>query len=769
MIRVLDFETQNHPWYGQTASMHNPDNFVVMAGWQDLKDGVWGEVRVHHSPTLEHAADTSWWSLEGVSMLVAHNAAYEFHVLWTRYREEFEKFLKRGGRIFDTQFAEYLLSDFQHHYPALNEVAPDYGGTQKVDGIKMLWVQGVLTADIDPDLLREYLAGPEGDVENTRKVFLGQYAKLQERNQLAVFWERMEGNTAFALCENTGLYVDREVAERNMKERQDELAKLTAAVQHLLPDDLPETYEFDWNNRWDLSPFLFGGSRPYRVRVSYNPIRYEKYDAYELPDGSFVPVSDAHLEALEVTRYQRGKNAGQPKVFRVDSDVEKLKWETRLYRFEPQIPFESMHPVLRDKFDRDWLGSQTLQCGTPMYSCSGEVLEALAVHGFKAASTLAKIQEIEKDLGSFYLVEERDDEGNVVKQSGMMQYIQPNGMVHHQLNTCATVTGRLSASKPNTQQFPRADEDDDGEAKSKVKEMFISRFGSDGVILQSDYGALEVVMLAAMSNDQALQKYMREGWDMHCLRLAGVLGESYESVLEKCKNREHPEHARYAQMRNDIKPRAFAYQYGATARGISFATGCTVQEADDFIEAENSLFPDALAFRGVVADEVERTGNLGGGLQREQDPLTGRWILYRRGYYTAPSQQRYSFRQHMQWDSNLKREAMQYRPTQMANYWCQGESFLVMAVAMGRMMRWLLSNNFMDGKALLINNVHDAAYLDCHKSVAKEVGLAVKSIMETTPAYMDEVLGTKIGHVPFPAECVWGNSMQEELALDSLT
>ena len=42
----------------------------------------------------------------------------------------------------------------------------------------------------------------------------------------------------------------------------------------------------------------------------------------------------------------------------------------------------------------------------------------------------------------------------------MLQYVQPNGMINHQLNLTATVTGRLSASKPNLQQVPRADMDD---------------------------------------------------------------------------------------------------------------------------------------------------------------------------------------------------------------------------------------------------------------------------------------------------------------------
>jgi DNA polymerase I-like protein with 3'-5' exonuclease and polymerase domains len=766
VFRVIDYETQNHSWYGQKASMHNPENFVVEAGWLDVGQGT--PVQSHRSNTLEEAADTSWFNLDGVTCIVAHNAAYEIHVLYTRYKDEFLKFLKRGGRIFCTQFAEYLLSDFQWHYPPLNEVAPKYGGTQKVDGIKLLWEQGILTADIDPDLLHEYLAGPEGDVINTYKTFTGQYKLLQERGQLDLFWERMEGNLAFAMCENTGLYVDREVAERNMRERQDELQALQAEMQQYLPSNLPESFEFNWGNRWDLSAFLYGGARPYPVKVSYDPVQYIKFDAYQLPDGSYVPVQDVDLSCTEVVHYTRGKNAGLPKVFRVDSETEKLKNAEELWYFEPQIPFDSMQPVLREKFEKEWKGSQYLRCGTPVYSCSGEVLEALAVHGWEAARTLAKIQEVEKDLGSFYLVEEFNAVGEVTKQSGMMQYIQPDGMVYHQLNTCATVTGRLSASKPNTQQMPRADEDDSGQAKSKVKEMFVSRFGKDGCILSSDYAALEVVMLAAMSNDTALLTHMQSGTDMHCLRLSGVLQEPYEEVLKKCKDRSHPEHARYAVMRTDIKPRAFAFQYGASARGISFATGCTVQEAEDFIRAESALFPQTLAFREVVRESVERTGETEGGLQREQDPVTGRWILYRRGYYRAPSSQRYSFRQYNQWNSELKRETMQYRPTQMANYWCQGESFLVMAIAMGRILRWLLANDFMQGKACLINNVHDAAYLDVHKSVAAEVGAAVKSIMETTPKYMDERLGTNIGHVPFPAECVWGNSMQEEFPLKEL-
>lgn len=769
MIRVIDLEVENKEWYGQLASLHNPENFIVEAGWLDLRSGEapdWDAVQTHRSNTLAESLDTSWFNLDGVTTLVAHNAAYELHAFLCRHNLEITKFLKRGGRIYCTQWAEYLLSDYQHHYPSLNEIAPTYGGTQKVDGIKILWEQGVLTSCIDPDLLHEYLAGPEGDVVNTAKVFLGQYAKLVEREQVQLFWERMRGNVAFAFCEYFGLKVDTGIANKNMLARQEELAELQEQMQQFVPTDMHPNMEFSWSSRHDVSALLFGGARPYRYLDNYDPIKYEKDDFYKTHAGERVLVSsDPNLVgADQYVTYRSGKNQGSIKIFREDTDEPKLKWYEGLQHFKPLIDIAAMPAVLREKFEGDWKGAQLQRCGTPVYSTAEEVLGVLAVHGWPAASTLNKIHEVSKDLGSFYLTQTFNEAGELVKQSGMLQYVQPDGFVHHQLNTCATVTGRLSSSRPNLQQLPRADEDGDGDAKSRVKEAFVSRFGRHGKIVQVDYSAVEVVALAAMSNDKALMHHMQSGTDMHCLRLAGVLKEPYDEVRLKCKDYEHPEHAHYSKMRTDIKPRAFAFQYGATAPGIAYATGCTVEDAEQFIAAESALFPETIQYRDVVLQAVQETGMLPEGLMREQSP-DGRWVLYRRGYFRTPSSARYSFRQHLRWDREQRRETMQYRPTQLANYWCQGEAFSIMAIAAGRVLDWLLQSDFMQGKVAVINCVHDALYLDCHESVLRQVGEAVQDIMEDTPRYMDEVLGSKLSHVPFPAEAVFGSSMQEETPL----
>src|SRR5690606_31254463 len=125
-------------------------------------------------------------------VLVAHNAPFDVQWLLVHQRDRVMRFLESGGRVFCTAYAEYLLSTQQDTYPSLDRTAPKYGGSHKVDGVKIMWEQGKLTSEIDPALLLEYLAGPDGDVENTRKVFIGQMQELQERGMLDMALERME-------------------------------------------------------------------------------------------------------------------------------------------------------------------------------------------------------------------------------------------------------------------------------------------------------------------------------------------------------------------------------------------------------------------------------------------------------------------------------------------------------------------------------------------------------------------------------------------------
>lgn len=372
---------------------------------------------------------------------------------------------------------------------------------------------------------------------------------------------------------------------------------------------------------------------------------------------------------------------------------------------------------------------------------------------------LMEYRDLTKDVNTYYL--KVDDSG---KQSGMLKYVEPDNIIHHRLNNCATVTGRLSGSSPNMQNLPR-------DGTSKVKEMFSSRFGDAGRIVEVDYSALEVVALASISGDKNLLENLLAGTDMHCYRLAGALGEDYESVVEKCNDKSHPEHKRYKQLRTDIKPKAFANQYGATAEGIAHATGCTVEEAYTFKETELKLFPESSVFAELhVRPVVERNG-LTLPMEREQDPETGIWKHYRRGYYKAKGGTCYSFRQFPTWDKESRKEYYDYKPTQLANYWCQGEASFIVQAACGRTIRKLLELDFVGGLVLPINTVHDAEYLDCAtEELAQEYGALVRTIMEETPKWLTEKIPAykdwNYHTTPFPAASEMGVNMMNKIDIE---
>ncbi|MEM3247444.1 MAG: DNA polymerase [Candidatus Micrarchaeaceae archaeon] len=728
---------------------------------------------------------------------MAHNAPFDVQWLLVHQRDRFMRFLESGGRVFCTAYAEYLLSNQQDTYPSLDSTAPKYGGSHKVDGVKIMWEQGKLTSEIDPALLLEYLAGPDGDVENTRKVFIGQMQELQERGMLDMALERMEGMLFVCLSMQSGLCIDPEVAEKQRREIEQELQALTEKFKALR--NLPSEVEFKDTSDYCMSAWLYGGPIKYRVQDVWleedGTPKYEKREAYLLADGGAVfleEVQGMSIEEIEakhgpLVRYRAGKNKGLPKVEKVASSTPKLRWYERQLVLPGCVPLSKLPKEVREEFVQRFSGKRLLADGSPVLSTGADALQFLLARPEFSDETKELLQDLlryaklDKDLGTYYLKEELDEDGNVVKRSGMLQYCTEHNIVYHQLNCTSTVTGRLSSKQPNLQNIPRGDTSD-------VKRMFVSRFNNavwlryamqhgiipqdlaqqcldalergkpQGRLLEADYSNLEVVTLAALSKDEALCKALVQGIDMHCLRLSKKLGEPYEEVLKKCKDETHPEHKRYKKMRTDIKPMSFAYQYGASAQGIAFSTGCSVEEAQAFIDAEKALFPGVEEwYEHEIFAKVEASKKL----YREMDE-DGRWRVYARGVWQSPGGTCYEFREYpkTEWVDGQKISVMQFKPTQLRNYPIQGESgFFVQAVS-GAIVRWLVQKRFFGGRVFCINQVHDAVYFDVHTSVLKEVASAVQYIMESLPQMMRR-LGYDLA-VPFPAAVEVGLNLLEK-------
>lgn len=804
-IMFIDLETENHTYFGALASPRHPKNYIVAEGRAIDTQPFDGPITGTYFTSQEEADNAQWLAIpDDVWLLVAHNAAFEMDWFLVKQRGEIMRFLQRGGRIFCTAYAEYLLTNQQETYPSLDATAPKYGGTHKVDGVKLLWEQGHLTSQIDKDLLfDQYLIGEGGDIDNTRRTFYGQVGLLTQRGMWDMALLRMEGLLYNCLAMDAGLHVNRDIAFAQKADQEAKLLELTEGFK-AFREHIPQYVEFKDTSDFHMSAWLFGGPVKYRIRDTWfeddgvTP-KYEKVDCYKFGD-TFVPVAMENGENMDgesfercvsmygaADKYKAGKQKGQIKVHSVPGTTPKQKWYDRLLELKGIVPLAVLPQDVQKSFKDEFAGKRKLADGSPVYSTRADAIEMLSKRQeFDEATrnlltSLLKFAKIDKDLGTYYLREQCDEEGNVIKQSGMLQYLTEQDVVYHILNTTSTVTTRLSSNRPNMQNIPRGDTSD-------VKKMFTSRFENPrwlayaltcriipqdvydecmaliekgepaGVVIEADYSALEVVTLAAFSKDQNLVKALLENIDMHCMRLSQQLGEKYEDVLLKCKDDTHPEHKKYKKMRTDIKPKAFAYQYGATAMGIAFATGCTVEEAQAFIDAEKALFPDVESFyEETIFAEVERTKTI----HREQTD-NGGWRVYGRGTWTSPAGTTFEFRQYpkVKWADGQRIELMEFKPTQMRNYPIQGESgFFVQGIA-GQVARWLLSRDFFGGRCFVINQVHDALYLDCTRSVLHEVAVAVKYIMESLPEFFKQY-GYDLG-VPFPAEVEAGPSMYEK-------
>src|SRR5690606_641657 len=149
--------------------------------------------------------------------------------------------------------------------------------------------------------------------------------------------------------------------------------------------------------------------------------------------------------------------------------------------------------------------------GSPVYSTGADAIEMLSKRQeFDEASrdmltNLLKFAKIDKDLGTYYLREKCDDEGNVLKQSGMLQYLTEYDIVHHVLNTTSTVTTRLSSNRPNMQNIPRGD-------TSEVKKMFTSRFNNPRWLAY----ALACSLISVEVHDECIAK-LQAGEDVGCI------------------------------------------------------------------------------------------------------------------------------------------------------------------------------------------------------------------------------------------------------------
>lgn len=743
---VFDLETTVWSKAGRKASPFDDRNWIVMAGVKYPSDN-FGTATYYADK--QQAQQATWFTdmLAQTKLLVGHNIKFDLQyamVTSVANRQAYIQWVANGGQIWDTQLAEYLLEGMgpEAQYLKLDEVAPRYGGNTKHDPVKELWEAGVNTCDIDRDMLHDYLVGfmegdrkVEGDLGNTELILKGQLRRARKHNQLRSLLLNMGGLMYTIEAEYNGMHTDLALGMEIAGELEEELRNVKEELQSFLPDDLP--FEFNWGSRTQLSALIFGGSVRYRARL---PVLDDNGAPTYVNKKVVVPLIDENGNEV---LFKSGKRKGEVKT-RTETvpDLErpKTRMEDCAYKFdgftEPSPEWESSTPGV--------------------YSTAAGVLAELGERDIPFLKTLARYAALTKDLGTYFITE--DGKGG---HSGMLTLVD-NNTIHHNLNMTSTVTGRLSSSRPNLQNLSSG-------GKSRVKEVFTSRF-TNGKIIQSDFSALEIYIQAILTGSVNMIEDLRNGLDMHCMRVAQKMGIPYDNdLLLKCKGDKHTAPIKeWAQARKYAKIYSFQRAYGAGVAKIAKTTGMSVEEAQAFADADEERYPEITPYyeqvRKVIEDSAVPTGQV-----VAHPDFRMKSVALSRGFFRTPDNKLYSYRQQPAPRFVVEREGKWagFSPTEIKNYVVQGTGAEWAKAAMWIAVRCFYRMNNFDGKALLVNQVHDACYVDADESVALHAAQLIHACMEAASPFMQWYFDWQ-QPLDVPSDTTWGSNMGEEDKIDDL-
>ncbi len=752
--KVFDVETTIHEKFKRKANPFLPENWIVMRGWKNQGDsrGQYSYYPTHNRKSYLHIEPH-------ITLLVGSNI--KFDLLWEMEQgnPDLHAFFKRGGEVWDCQYAEYLLHGHvdEVQFASLDDMSTKYGGRTKIDEVKILWEQGVQTNEINEDLLVDYLLGTHeenrnsGDIGNTEIVFLAQVKKAAQLGMIKVIQDRMDGLLCTTEMEFRGLHVDVQEAGRRLKVLTADLKEADNELQKFIPADLP--FEFNWGSPIQKSCLIFGGTVKYKDRRTYlDPstgelARYKATVDWPMVSGNAMSPEALASGGWEQDRFISGARKGELKFKKVDVPGElKIKWQDYVHELEGYT-----------EPDPSWKLKTLDGSGAPTYSTGGDTIDAIALRGVPFCKALGRKSFLDKEIGTYYV---KIDKNGV--PSGMLTCVQPwDHMLHHKLNHTATITSRLSSSDPNLQNLTRVDMDKDGKAKSEIKKMFISRF-PNGEMIEIDYSQLEVVVQGVLSKDKQLCEDLRSKIDFHCKRVSAKHHITYQEAVAWCKQGvSFPALEAKGLVgkseRTKVKEFSFQRAYGAGATAIALATGMEKEEVEALIEAEERMYPGIVAFNSEVEKQVIQSATPYGAI----DIDTGEWKMYRRGTYIGPTGTRYVFRTWNAPEFMRKRGTTQtFSPPELKNYPVQGTGGEFVICILGRLWRHFVSVDFYDWSAFLVNTVHDCVWADTKPEVRKQVATDMRRIMQSIPEYYNKRYGLGID-VPFPVDVEYGLNMMD--------
>lgn len=192
------------------------------------------------------------------------------------------------------------------------------------------------------------------------------------------------------------------------------------------------------------------------------------------------------------------------------------------------------------------------------------------------------------ELARLFLEWSRLDKLRGTFVDGLTEWLHPhNGAlptVHTSFKQHGTMTGRLSAEKPNLHQIPRG---------STIRNLFVA--GPGHVLICADYDQMELRCAGFLADDPEMIRTFRAGEDIHALAAATMLRVPVEEVDEH--------------QRQVGKTQNLGTLYGASDAKIALVAGTSISEASVFIRRYYRRFAALQPWKAQLLQEARDRGD----------------------------------------------------------------------------------------------------------------------------------------------------------------
>lgn len=299
------------------------------------------------------------------------------------------------------------------------------------------------------------------------------------------------------------------------------------------------------------------------------------------------------------------------------------------------------------------------RCGVPLPDDGKRSVQKRSIKPFAKAKD--KNNKLLYPVVSMYL--EWKNCGTLLQKffGSLVDFMYPGGFIFSNYGQITTATGRMSCSKPNAQQYPKA-----------ITKMVIPR--EDCIFVDADYSQIEYRTMVALSGEPYLmEKFKDPDTDYHTIMASLMYGVPYAQVTDS--------------MRSDAKTFNFGIPYGMGIKKLAFQLlGREDDEAVAIAKEKYNLYfkdqPMVKAFLEAVKENA-----------RDSSRTETKWGRTREfNFYDE--------------NGNIDEKTMGGALRQAANAVIQGSAADIFKIGVARNFAFIRRNKLF-GKMFITNMIHD--------------------------------------------------------------